>query len=185
MEIDENCGSGGGECRSIANSARVVTGSAHVTWIAVAAIVTRRFGAEMLVCLSAFWRAGAWQHEWLAGIAVCPQCWAMSWQHSRSAGVTPGRTQAIAGAATHSSTILTKTSARTRLTRIIIASYDPMFESQTSVTRVTPCRVGDTLGTTGTERLKTCPCGPATRPSKTGGERPQTPYLCPGLLPGA
>ena len=55
--------------------------------------------------------------------------------------MTPGSTQATAGAATHSSTMPAKTSARTRLTQIIIASYDPMFDSQGSVTRVTPCRV--------------------------------------------
>lgn len=69
----------------------------------------------------------------------------MWWQHSRSAGVsvTPGSTHAIAGLATHISTMLSNKAARTLVTAIIIAFHHAMFENTGSVTPVTPSCVCD------------------------------------------
>jgi ArsR family transcriptional regulator len=59
----------------------------------------------------------------------------MWWQHSRSAGVSvaPGSTHAIAGLATHMSTMLSNKAARNRVTAIIIASYHAIFETITQI----------------------------------------------------
>jgi hypothetical protein len=63
----------------------------------------------------------------------------MWWQHSRSAGVStaPGSTHAIAGLATHISTMLSNKAARTLVTEIIIAIHHAMFANIESVTGVT------------------------------------------------
>jgi len=71
----------------------------------------------------------------------------MWWQHSRSAGVrvAPGSTHAIAGLATHISTMLSNKAARTLVTAIIIPIHHAMFENTGSVTGVTAWRVWDAV----------------------------------------
>ena len=71
----------------------------------------------------------------------------MWWQHSRSTGVSvaPGSTHAIAGLATHISTMLSNKAARPLVTAIIIALHHAMFENTGSVTGVTALRVSDTV----------------------------------------
>lgn len=63
-------------------------------------------------------REGTRQQAWLAGIMDCPQCAAMWWQHSRSAGVgvTPGKKHATAGVIAQSRTVPNTTAIRTRCT---------------------------------------------------------------------
>jgi hypothetical protein len=63
-------------------------------------------------------------------------------QHSRSAAVSvaPGSMHAIAGLATHISTMLSNNAARTLVTATIIAFHHAIFENNGSVTGVTAWR---------------------------------------------